>query len=102
MVLPFLFGIHLFLSISNQPISISFVCVFRFEDGVVEVWDDEEDDWTFQVVKCRWRKCGAVLQSKAHCLEHVQVVHIGKAVVGSFVFERRFVMPNSIHIDRPS
>jgi hypothetical protein len=60
-----------------------------------EVSDEDEDESTLKAVKCRWKKCGAVLQSKAHGLWHMQVAHVGKVVVGSFVCGRRSVMANS-------
>lgn len=59
---------------------------------------DEHDDEILRVVKCRWRKCGAVLQSRTHCLKHVQVMHVGELVVDSFVLRKRSVMANFIHL----
>jgi len=68
--------------------NIKFIlCVVWFEEEerrAAYQWS-EHDDEILRVVKCRWRKCGAVLQSRAHCLKHVQVAHVGELVVGSFL-----------------
>lgn len=90
-------------------ISISFYACFWFEEEEEErratpaaayQWSGKHDDETLRVVKCRWRKCGAVLQSRAHCLKHVQVMHVGELVVHSFVLRKRSVMANPIHSGR--
>jgi len=66
-------------------------CMLWTEDEGVDVWSGEdEDESTLKAVKCRWKKCGAVLQSKAHGLMHMQAVHVREVVVGSFVFVRQF------------
>jgi hypothetical protein len=61
--------------------------ILWFEVELVDVWTGE-DESTLEVINCRWWRCGAVLQSKAHALRHLQVVHVGKVVVGSFAFGR--------------
>lgn len=58
-----------------------------FEDeGGAAAWNGKHDDRVLKAIKCRWKNCHAVLQSRAHCLKHVQVRHVGEVVVGLFVF----------------
>ena len=78
--------------------NINFIlCVVWFEDEGDDAWSGEdEDDCTLEAVECRWKyasgkNCGAILQSKAYGLRHVQVVHVGEVVVGSFGFFRRAI-----------
>ena len=85
-------------------ISISFCTCFWFEEEeehdaalapAYQSSGKHDDDEILRVVKCRWRKCGAVLQSRAYCLRHVQVMHVGELVVDLFVLQKRFVMADS-------
>ena len=64
-------------------------CLFWFsEDENVDSFSDDEDESSISAVKCRWKRCGAVLQSKANALRHMQVAHVREMVGGSFAFIR--------------
>ena len=84
-----------------MAIAISVVRALVSEDEGVDSWSDEdEDESTLKAVKCRWKRCGAVLQSEAHGLRHMQAVHVREVVVGSFTFVKRLVVANSIQSER--
>jgi len=95
------FCIHLFLSISETfllAMPMSFARALLSED---DSWSDEdEDESNIKAVKCRWKGCGAVLQSKAHGLAHMQVAHVREVVIGSFAFVRQLVVTNCIHSEK--
>lgn len=82
-------------------IPISFARALFSEDEGVDSWSDsDEDESSIKVVKCWWKGCGAVLQSKARGLRHMQVAHVREVVIGSFAFVRGLVMANYIHSER--
>jgi hypothetical protein len=77
-----------FLSISKTfllAMPMSFTRALFSEDEGVDSRSDEdedEDESSIKAVKCRWKGCGAVLQSKAHGLGHMQVAHVREVVIG--------------------
>jgi hypothetical protein len=79
-----------FLSISKTfllAMPMSFTrALFSEDEGVDsrsdEDEDEDEDESSIKAVKCRWKGCGAVLQSKAHGLGHMQVAHVREVVIG--------------------
>ena len=67
------------------------LCVYFWfsKDEGVDSWSDEdEDESIIKAVKCRWKRCGAVLQSKANGLRHMQVAHVLEEVGDSFAIVR--------------
>ncbi len=59
---------------------------FSEDEDVDSFSDEDEDESSINAVKCRWKRCGAVLQSKANALRHMQVAHVREMVGSSFAF----------------